>query len=109
MYEQAIALTSDIDKSTYNEQNFWAISPTMFRKINEKVPGKAGNARTLLLYLIFQRQNSSFSPAEQTICDACGFTSVTRYKEAREFLCKMGLITHIPYKEIRINYLQIMK
>ena len=105
----AIALTSDIDKSKFNERNYYTVAPQMFQKINEKISGKCGNQRTLLLYLIFQQQNSSFHPAEQTICEACGFTSVSRYKEAREALCKMGFLTHIPYKELRINYTEIMK
>lgn len=109
MTNKAIALTSDIDKSNFNESNYYVISPKMFQKINEKIPGKNGNQRTLLLYLIFQQQNTNFHPAEQTICTACGFTSASRYREAREALCKLGFLTHIPYEELRINYKEIMK
>ena len=105
---KAIALTSDVSKDKYDEGNYGYIAPKMFQKINEKIPGKNGNCRTLLYYLIMQKQNSDFRPAEDTICKACGFTSASRYREARDKLCDMGLITHIPYKEIKINYEAIM-
>ena len=107
--EKAIALTSDINKSSYNEDRYFVIAPKMFKKINEKIPGKNGNQRTLLLYLIFQQQNGDFHPSELTICESCGFTSASRYREAREALCKLGFLTHIPYQELRINYKEIMK
>lgn len=106
---RAITLTSDIDKSKYDENFYWYIAPKMFQKINEKIPGKNGNQRTLLYYLIMQKQNSDFHPAEETICKACGFTSASRYREARDALCELGFLTHTPYKELRINYLEIMK
>lgn len=105
---RAVALTSDVDKSVYDEGGYGYISPKMFQKINEKIPGKSGNCRTLLYYLIMQKQNSDFRPAEDTICKACGFTSASRYREARDKLCEMGFLTHEPYKEIRINYNNIM-
>lgn len=107
--KQAVALTSDVPKSSYNETGVWQIAPTMFSKINDKIPGKCGNQRTLLLYFIFQQQNGNFHPAEGTICRACGFTSASRYHEARDALEALGFITHIPYKEIRINYQKIME
>lgn len=109
MNERAILLTSDVDKNNYNEKNYYQISPLMFKKINEKIPGKCGNQRTLLLYLIFQQQNGNFHPAEATICSNCGFTSASRYREARDKLCEINFLTHIPYKELRINYTEIMK
>lgn len=109
-YNSAVQLTSDVPKSTYNETNFWQISPAMFAKINKKIPGKNGNWRTLLLYFIFQKQNDpNFRPAEETICAACGFNSASRYHEARDGLESLGFITHTPYKEIRINYEKIME
>lgn len=37
---RAIALLSDVDKSDYNENRFYQISPIMFQKINEKIPVK---------------------------------------------------------------------
>jgi len=109
MNEKAIALTSDVDKSEYSEPRYLSIAPLMFQKINEKIPGKCGNQRTLLVYLIGQQQNGSFHPSEQTICMACGFTTASRYREAREALCALGFLTHVPYKELRINYKEIMK
>lgn len=105
---KALALTSDVDKGKYDEEYFGYIAPKMFQKINEKIPGKSGNCRTLLYYLIMQKQNSDFKPAEDTICKACGFTSASRYREARDKLVEMGFLTHIPYKELRINYKNIM-
>ena len=107
--KKALTLTSDIEKSHYNnDAQFWNISPEMFQKINEKIPGKCGNQRTLLLYLIFQKQNGSFSPAEETICKYCNL-SHSRYNEARKGLHDAGFITYIPFKEIQINYLKIME
>ena len=103
----AIALLSDVNKNSYNENNYYTISPLMFQKINEKIPGKSGNVRTLLLYLIFQQQNTSFHPAEETICKACSFTHA-RYVEARKTLHELGLITYIRGKSITINYKKIM-
>ncbi len=108
MGSPAITLLSDVDKSVYNEKNFYQISPLMFQKINEKIPGKSGNVRTLLLYLIFQQQNTNFHPAEATICDACSFTHA-RYIEARKTLNELGLIEYIRGKSITINYKKIMQ
>lgn len=109
-YNSAVQLTSDTLKADYNESNYWQITPSMFTKINQKIPGKNGNWRTLLLYFIFQKQNDpTFKPAEETICTACGFNSASRYHEARDGLEALGLITHIPYKEICINYKKIME
>lgn len=105
---KAIALTSDVSKSNYEDDTYGCIPSKMFQKINEKIPGKNGNCRTLLYYLIMQKQNGDFRPAESTICKACGFTSSSRYREARDKLCDMGFLTHIPYKELRINYETIM-
>jgi len=106
---KAIALRSDIDKSDLKDtQQTWIIYPALFQKINEKIDGKSGNQRTLLLYLIFQLQNGSFAPAEATICKYCNFTH-SRYNEARKALEEKGFITYIPYKEIKINYKKIME
>lgn len=107
MDNKAIALLSDVDKSNYNEKNFYQISPLMFQKINEKIPGKCGNQRTLLLYLIFQQQNSNFHPAEETILKACGMIH-SRYSEARRSLNEKGLITYIQNESITINYKNLM-
>ena len=108
MNNKAIALLSDVDKSNYNEKSFYQISPLMFQKINEKIPAKSGNVRTLLLYLIFQQQNSDFRPAEKTILGACNMVH-SRYSEARAALHEMGLITYIQNKSITINYTKIME
>ncbi len=108
MNEKALTLLSDIDKSEYNEKNFYQISPLMFKKINEKIPARNGNQRTLLLYLIFQQQNGNFSPAEKTILDSCNMTHA-RYNEARKGLHDNDYITYIPYQSITINYKNIMQ
>ena len=108
MNNRAIALLSDVDKENYNEKNFYQISPLMFQKINEKIPGKNGNQRTLLLYLIFQQQNGSFRPAEDTILKACNMVH-SRYSDARKALNDTGLITYIQNESITINYKKIME
>jgi len=108
MDNRAIALLSDVDKSNYNEDRYYQISPLMFQKINEKIPGKNGNQRTLLLYLIFQQQNGSFRPAEATICKACNLVH-SRYSDARKALSEAGLITYIKNESITINYKKIME
>lgn len=108
MNEKAIALLSDVDKSIYNSKNYYTISPIMFQKINEKIDAKSGNQRTLLLYLIFQQQNGTFSPAETTIITTCNMLH-SRYVEARKGLIEKGLITYIPYKSITINYTKLME
>lgn len=105
---KAISLLSDVDKNEYNEKSYYQISPLMFRKINEKIPGKNGNQRTLLLYLIFQLQNGDFHPAEQVILNACGMVH-SRYCEARKALHEQGFITYIKGQSITINYKNIMK
>lgn len=108
MNDRALTLLSDVDKSDYNEKRFYQISPLMFQKINEKISAKSGNQRTLLLYLIFQQQNGSFAPAEQTILTACNMIHA-RYNEARKALHEAGYITYIPYVSITINYKKIME
>ena len=105
---KALSLLSDIDKNNYNEKLFYQISPLMFQKINEKIPAKNGNQRTLLLYLIFQQQNGHFSPAEDTILSACNMTH-SRYSEARKGLQDLGFITYIQYVSITINYKKLME
>ena len=107
--KKAIALTSDIDKETYNTgKQIWIIYPELFQKINEKIEGKAGNQRTLLFYLIFQQQNGTFRPAEETICKYCAMPHA-RYNEARKALNEKGYITYIPNEKIQINYKKIME
>lgn len=105
---KALALLSDVDKSEYNENHFYQISPLMFQKINEKIPAKSGNQRTLLLYLIFQQQNGDFHPAEATILAACNMLH-SRYSEARKALNDAGFITYIQNDSITINYKKIME
>lgn len=106
---KALALTSDIDKETYNtNKQVWIIYPDLFRKINEKIQGRAGNQRTLLQYLIFQQQNGTFRPAEETICKYCAMPH-SRYNEARAALHDLGFITYIPNEKIQINYKKIME
>lgn len=105
---KSISLLSDVDKSEYNEKNFYQISPLMFQKVNEKIPGKSGNVRTLLLYLIFQQQNGDFHPTEETILRACNMIH-SRYSEARKALHEMGFITYIQNVSITINYKKIME
>lgn len=108
--ENALALYSDIDKQIYNEKGFYQISPKMFQKINEKIDGKSGNQRALLLYFIFQQQNSpeSFRPAERTILEACNFVH-SAYVNARKGLVEKGLIDYIPNRSITIKYKELMK
>lgn len=104
----AITLTSDVEKSNYKEEQTWIIYPLIFQKINEKIEAKAGTRRALLQYLIFQKQNGNFTPAEKTICTycACGHSA---YVDARKWLHEHGYITYIPYKEICINYQKILE
>ena len=106
----ALALYSDINKKEYNENTFYQISPKMFQKINEKIEGKSGNQRSLLLYLIFQQQNSpeTFRPAEKTILESCSFVH-SAYVTARKGLVEKGLIDYIPNQSITINYKKIME
>lgn len=108
--KKAIALTSDVDKNDYKEEGqSWIVWPELFRKINEKIPGKNGNCRTLLTYLVMQRQNGDFNPAEATVLKYCGFNSHDAYQKAREWLDNEGLITYTPFREIKINYKKIME
>lgn len=107
--KRAIALLSDIDKKEYNGDGlFYQISPLMFQKINEKIDGKSGNLRTLLLYFIFQQQNGDFHPAEQTILTACGMGH-SQYVRARTSLVSMGFIEYEPFRYIKIMYKKIME
>lgn len=108
MNDSALALISDVDKNNYSEKLTYLISPKMFTKINEKIDGRHGNSLKLILYLIFQLQNSpNFRPAETTICQSCNFTH-SAYVEARKYLIQLGFITYTPYKSIMINYQIIM-
>ena len=107
--KKAIALLSDVDKSTYNEkENYYQIAPLMFQKINEKIDNKSGAQKILLLYLIFQQQNGDFHPAEATILRACGFDH-SRYNKARDALIERGFLEYEQYKYIKILYKNIMK
>lgn len=106
--KRAIALLSDVDKKEYNEGGYYQISPLMFQKVNEKIDGKSGNLRTLLLYLIFQQQNGDFHPAETTILGACNMGH-SQYVRARTKLIEMGLIEYEPFKYIKILYENLMK
>lgn len=105
--KRAIALLSDVDKKEYNEGGFYQISPLMFQKINEKITGKCGNQRTLLLYFIFQQQNGDFHPAEATILKACHIDHA-QYSRAREALVEAKLIEYEPTKYVKIIYKNIM-
>ena len=105
---RAIALLSDVSKNNFNEKDlFYQISPLMFQKINEKIGGKCGNQRTLLLYLIYQQQNSDFRPAEATILKACSMDH-SQYVRARAALVELGLIEYEPNKYIKILYNNLM-
>lgn len=106
--ETALALTSDSEKSNYKEDQSWIIYPLLFQRINEKIDAKCGARRALLQYLIFQKQNGEFSPAEATICRYCACSHST-YVDARKWLNEEGYITYIPYKEICINYKKILE
>jgi hypothetical protein len=107
---KAIALRSDIDKSDLKDtQQTWIIYPELFRKINEKIPSKNSVCRTVLLYLIFQKQNGDFTPAEETIRKYCNISAHSSYVDARKWLHDNGFITYIPYREIIINYQKIME
>lgn len=107
--KKALALLSDVDKATYNEKNlFYQIAPEMFEKINQKIDNKSGAQKTLLLYLIFQRQNGDFHPAEATILKACNFDH-KRYNTARDALIERGFLEYEPYKYLKIIYKKIME
>ncbi len=105
--KRAIALLSDVDKKEYNEGGYYQISPLMFQKINEKITGKCGNQRALLLYFIFQQQNGDFHPAEATILTACHMDHA-QYSRAREALVAANLIEYEKTKYIKIMYKNIM-
>lgn len=106
--KKALALLSDVDKKEYNSDGYYQISATMFQKINEKIDGKSGNLRTLLLYLIFQQQNGDFHPAENTILAACGMGH-SQYVRARTSLVELGFIEYEPFKYIKLIYKKIME
>lgn len=105
---RAIALLSDIDKKLYNEGGYYQISPKMFQKVNEKITGKSGNQRSLLLYLIFQQQNGDFHPAESTILTACQMDHA-QYSRARKALVELQLIEYVEMKYIKILYKNLME
>lgn len=106
---RAIALLSDVNKNEYNDQNgFYQIAPLMFEKVNQKISGKSGNQRSLLLYLIYQQQNGDFHPAEATILKACQMEH-SQYVRARAALVEAGLIEYEPNKYIKILYKKLME
>lgn len=105
---RALALLSDVDKNSFNSKDsYYQISPLMFQKINEKIGGKCGNQRTLLLYFIFQQQNGDFRPAESTIIKACQMDH-SQYVRARAALVENNLLEYEPNKYIKILYNNIM-
>lgn len=107
--KRALALLSDVEKSNYNSDGtYYQISPLMFQKVNEKIDGKSGNVKILLLYLIFQQQNGGFHPAEATILSACGFDH-SQYVRARTKLIELGFIEYEPFKYIKLIYKKIME
>lgn len=106
--KRALALLSDVNKTNYNESgNFYQIAPLMFQKINEKIDGKSGNVKILLIYLICQQQNKDFHPAEATILTACGMDH-SQYVRARTKLVELQFIEYEPFKYIKILYQNIM-
>ena len=105
---RALALFSDVNKNDYNGDGFYQISPLMFQKVHEKINGKSGNQRSLLLYLICQQQNGDFHPAEATILKACQMDH-SQYVRARAALVEAGLIEYEPNKYIKIIYKKIME
>lgn len=105
---RAVALTSDVPKSTYQEDQFWIIYPEMFRKIHNKIDSKRGACRAVLLYLIMQEQNGKFHPAERTVLNACNLSHASYYK-ARDWLVEQGFLDYTPFHEIKINYKKIME
>lgn len=106
---RAIALLSDVNKNKYKEDgSYYQIAPLMFQKIHEKINGKSGNQRSLLLYLICQQQNGEFHPAEATILKACQMDH-SQYVRARAALVELGLIEYEPNKYIKVLYEKIME
>lgn len=105
---RALSLLSDVSKNDYNEGGFYQIAPNMFQKVHEKINGKSGNQRSLLMYLIFQQQNGDFHPAEATILKACQMDH-SQYVRARAALVNGGLIEYEPNKYIKIMYKKIME
>lgn len=99
-------ITLSIDKTIDNfilPENIIGIPLQLFSKINEKIGGKNGNTRMLLLYLIsLALQGQTVIPAEATILDVCKFNHA-RYVEARKALVQLGLIEYTPYTEIKIK------
>lgn len=107
--KKALALLSDVDKSVYNDTGgFYQISPSMFQKINEKIDGKSGNVKILLIYLICQQQNKDFHPAESTILSACSINH-SQYVRARAKLVELNFIEYEPFKYLKILYKNIME
>ena len=105
---RALSLLSDVSKNDYNEGGFYQIAPNMFQKVHEKINGKSGNQRSLLMYLIFQQQNGDFHPAEATILKACQMDH-SQYVRARAALVDSGLIEYEPNKYIKVMYKKIME
>ena len=106
--KKALALLSDVDKGIYNDTtSFYQIAPSMFQKINEKIDGKSGNVKILLIYLICQQQNKDFHPAEATILTACGIDH-SQYVRARTKLVELNFIEYEPFKYIKVLYKNIM-
>ena len=82
----------------------------LFEKINQKINGKSGNVRTLLLYLILQYMSGiKVLPTEQSILKSCGFTDHSRYVHARKALIEQQLISYEPFNSIKINFNEILK
>lgn len=106
---RAIALLSDVGKDLYKESQYYQIAPLMFQKINEKISGKCGNQRSLLIYLIVQKQNDpNFRPSEATILKACHMDH-SQYVRARAALVELKLIEYEPNKYIKILYKNLME
>lgn len=105
--KNAIALLSDVDKTSYNEKIYGNISFTMYERICSKISGKSGNAIKLMLYLVLQQQNGAFKPAESTICAACHFGH-SEYVRARQALVQLGLIEYKEFQYIKILYKNFM-
>lgn len=94
-----------MNDSALNTNNQFEI----FRKINQKIDGKSGNARSLMIYFIMLNfNNKKFLPSEKEILKDCDMVH-SRYSEARKLLNELKLITYKKGISVTINYSELLK
>lgn len=68
----------------------------------KSIPGKSGNVRSLLTFLLFSiLEKESITIKE--MCDYCNYSSESRYRESLEQLEKLGYITWNRYQNIVLH------